>query len=417
MNKVIKNSKYYILVCLLMVSSLSFGQGSRYTGTYKKSAPLDIVRKNTVVIEGLEFTSSNSRALSIWNSENVIIRNCKFINVDVKVAIYAENSTNVLVTDCTFENVHGAFIAANGKGNIKFEYNDVKNVLGTLRGGAVFSNAVHFNGCNGPGNSISYNAIENLPGEGSPEDNIALYRSNGTPQSPIMIKGNWIRGGGRTGSGGGVNLGDWGGSYQIAEDNILVNPGQVGMGMAGGHNLTIRNNKIFSSRQPNSNVGLAIVNWTGAETGASYNITVENNDVNWTNKDGNQNLWWIYENMNHLKGKETNKYNKDLNESILPKDILNRAKKPVENTPDPQPESQITQVYMDSFQRIAIKYLVSSIPLAHAEAYTSTGQLLVAIELPRYNQSFPFIAPKGDYFVKVTYPELGKTEINKITIK
>lgn len=423
MIKVINNSKNLILICLLMLSSLAFSQGSRYTGSYKKSAPLVYKNQKNIVIEGLEFSSANGRTITLWNCENVIIRNCKFTDVDMKVAIYAERGSNILVTDNTFENVHGAFIATGCDGNIRFEHNDVKNVLGTLRGGVVFSNAAHLNNCTGPGNSISYNAIENIPGKGSPEDNIALYRSHGTPESPIMIKGNWIRGGGRTGSGGGINLGDWGGSYQIAEDNILVNPGQVGMGMAGGHNLKIRNNKIFSAKQPNSNVGLALVNWTSDKTGASHNITVENNEVNWTNKEGKQNLWWIYPNVEPIKGKDTNKYNKDLNESILPKVIIGRAKNTDDNTPpvtppdNNTPETPITHVYIDSYNRIAIKYLVPSIPaVAHAEGYSSNGKLLIAMKLPRYNQAFPISVPKGDYYVKITYPELEKTEITKVTI-
>ena len=420
MIKVIKNSKFLILFCLLVIPSITFSQGSRYTGTYKKSTSKQYVRQKSLTIEGLEFSDSNNSTLSFYDCENVIIKNCRFKDVNVKTAIYAEGGTNILVTDCTFENVHGAFMATVCKGNIRFEHNDVKNILGTLRGGAFYSNAVHYNTCNGPGNSISYNCIENIPGESAPEDNIALYRSNGTPESPIMIKANWIRGGGRvTSSGGGINLGDWGGSYQIAEDNILVNPGQVGMGMAGGHDLTIRNNKIYSAKQPNSNVGLAIVNWTSKDTGESYNIVVENNDINWTNKEGNQNLWWIYDNMNHLKGKESNKYNKNLNESILPKVIINRTKNTEPNPDNNQPipsESPLAQVYMNSFNSIAVKYLVTPIPVAFAEGYTATGKLLITFPLPRFNQSFPVEVSKGEYYVKITYPDLGKTEITKITI-
>lgn len=427
MIKLIKNSQYLILLCLLMVSSITFGQtpGSRYTGTYKKSAPLEYNRKNNIVIEGLEFSSANQRTITLWNCENVIIKNCKFKDVDMKVAIYAENGTNILVTDCTFENVLGAFIADGSKDNIRFEHNDIKNVLGTLRGGPAQSQAIQFRRTSGAGNNISYNVIENIEGESSPDDNINAFSAHGTPNSPMRITNNWIRGGGPSLSGGGIMLADHGGSYIIAEDNIVVNPGQYGMAIAGGQNITIRNNKIFSKKRPVANIGLYANNWTESISGKSHNIKVENNNVNWTNRDGRQNTFWFNDNMKPIQGIETNKYNASLNESILPEVIINRAKNPGDDTPpitEPEidnPESLITEVYIDSFKRIAIKYLVSSIPIpiAHAEGYTSTGKLLIAMTLPRYNQAFPISVPKGDYYVKITYPELGKTETTKVTIK
>ena len=421
MINVIKNSKYLILLCLLMVTSLTYAQGSRYTGTYKKSQPLVYKNQKNIVIEGLEFSSANGRAITLWGCENVIIKNCKFKDVNMKMAIYSEKGSNILVTDCSFENVHGAFVAEAGSGNIKFDYNDVKNVLGTLRGGSARSQAVQYRRSNGAGNSISYNAIENIEGKSAPDDNINLYQSQGTSESPIRVANNWIRGGGPSLSGGGILLGDWGGSYQIAENNIVVNPGQYGMGIAGGNNMILRNNKIYSKKRPVTNVGLSICNWTESKTtGKSYNITVENNEVNWTHRDGYLHMWYIYKNMDILKGKETNKQNLKLNESLLPNVIINRAKN-TNQTPEIEkplsPDSPITQVYIDSYNRIAIKHLYPSVPMAYAEGYSSTGKLLGSIKLPRYNQSFPITVPPGDYYVKITYPELGKEEISKISIK
>lgn len=419
MDKVIKNSSYFILLWLIIAPSLIFSQGSRYTGTYKKSDPIEYVNKKNIVIEGLEISATDTYCLVLWGGENITIKNCKFTSAPNMRAVYLENCKNVTLVDCYFENVYAGILAQLCNTNIKIEYNDFKNIRGQLDGDSYFANAVHFDRVSGSGNSISYNAIENIKGESSPEDNIALFQSNGTPESPIMVKGNWIRGGGPNHSGGGINLGDWGGSYQIAEDNILVNPGQVGMGMAGGHDLTIRNNKIYAKQQSFTNVGIAIINWTSDKTGESYNIVVENNEVNWTNRDGKQNLWWVYDNMKHLKGLETNRYNPNLNESILPEVIINRAR--IENddnptTPTLPPTSNITQVYTDRFNRIAIKYSMSPIPHAFGELLTSSGNRIEAFDLPRYNNVFPLRLTKGVYYVRITYRDLGVTEINKITI-
>ncbi len=399
-----------------------YGQGSRYTGTYKKSAPIEYVNKKNIIIEGLEFTSLKGLAISLWSCNNIIIKNCKFTEIDIKTAIYADKGSNILVSDCTFESVNQAFIASNCTGNVRFEHNDIKNVLGNLRGGPATSQAVQFRQCSGVGNSITFNAIENIEGKSAPDDNINVFHSHGTPESPIRVANNWIRGGGPSPSGGGILLGDFGGSYQIAENNIVVNPGQYGMGVAGGNNMILRNNKIYSRKRTFTNVGLSICNWTPNQTtGNSYNITVENNEINWTHRDGYLNKWFIYENMSHLKGKDTNKENPNLNETILPEVIINRANNSnnenIGENPPTLPGSPITEVYIDSFKRIAIKYLVSPIPIAHAEGYTSNGQFLIAMKLPRYNQAFPISVPKGKYYVKITYPELGKTETTEVTIQ
>ena len=430
MINVIKNSKYLILLCLLMVSSLTYAQGSRYTGTFKKSEPLEYKYQKNIVIEGLEFSSANGRAITLWGCENVIIKNCKFKDVNIKMAIYSEKGSNILVTDCSFENVHQAFVASGGTGNIRFEYNDVKNVLGTLRGGTAQSQAVQYRISNGPGNSISYNVIENIEGKSSPDDNINVFNSSGTPESPIRVANNWIRGGGPSLSGGGILLGDWGGSHQIAENNIIVNSGGYGMGIAGGNNMTLRNNKIYSKRRPVASVGLSICNWTESKTtGKSYNITVENNEINWTHRDGYYNTAWFSEGMRKLvpNWRIQGIRNSNIDASILPEIILGRAKKTEDNNaeeerptpPESKPESKITQVYINSFNKIAIKYFTSSTPHAYGELFSSDGQLIISMVLPRFNTSFPDsqLLPRGVYSVRITYKDLGKTETTKVTIK
>lgn len=428
MIKVIKNSKYLILFCLLTISSQTFSQGSKYTGTYKKSAPITYNSKTDIIIEGLEFSDLQSTiALRLEHCSNVIIRNCKFKNNFSTPSIYAYKGTNILITDCTFENVHQGFVAGECYDNIKFENNNITNLVGNLYGGSQFSNAATVVKSKGAGYSLSYNVVENIAGKSSPEDVFNIYQSSGTAASPIMLKGNWIRGGGPSPSGGGIILGDWGGSYQIAEGNILVNPGMYGIGIVGGKNNTLRNNKVYSKQLPHSGVGVQAADYTPSEGGPASNIVIENNEVNFTNSKGVQETIWFDASMRKvvLNWATSTIYNPELNEDILPKVIINiggntNVGQPDENQPDENqpttPESLITKVYLDRFNRIAIKYLVSPIPIATAESYTSTGQLIGSMTLPRFNKTFPGVAPKGEYYVKIIYSELGKTEITKLTV-
>ena len=171
----------------------------------------------------------------------------------------------------------------------------------------------------GAGNSVSYNVNENFPGQSDPEDLININQSSGTAQSPIVVKGNWIRGGGPSVSGGGINLGDLNGAYQVAEDNILVNPGQYGIAISGGHDMALKNNTVYAKRDNFTNVGLIAVNWY---EGQAYNITVSGNKINYTNKDGAQNSWWIYQNVEPVVGKSTNEYRPDITESFYQNKLL-----------------------------------------------------------------------------------------------
>lgn len=416
-NKVIKN-RYLLLFCLSLISFFTFGQGSKYTGPYKKSSPVTYYNKKNVVIEGLDFSDLSTTAITLNNCSNVTIRNCKFKNNLVKPSIYAYRSSDVTVTNNTFENVHQGFVVGESYDNIKFEYNDVKNIVGTLYGGSPFSQAVQVLKSNGAGYSISYNAIENISGKSAPEDIINIYQSNGTVSSPITIKGNWIRGGGPSASGGGIMMGDWGGSNQIAEDNILVNPGMYGIGIAGGKNNKIRNNKVYSKQFSYSNVAIQAADYTPSQGGPASNILIENNEVNFLNSRGMQQAIWLDASMQRVaNASRATTYNSKLNEDVLPKVIIGRIEKPEEETPNQDNNSKIAQVYIDRFNRITIKYLVTPIPRGYAENYAANGQLLETIPLPRYNQSFPVAAPKGDYYIKITYSDLGKTETTKITVR
>ncbi len=115
---------------------------------------------------------------------------------------------------------------------------------------------VQFNNVKGGGNSINYNVVENILGQSSPEDAISVYMSNGIVGDPIQVVGNWIRGGGPSGSGGGIMVGDYGGSHILVKDNILVDPGQYGIAISSGTGISIKNNKIYAKQQSFTNVGL-----------------------------------------------------------------------------------------------------------------------------------------------------------------
>jgi hypothetical protein len=129
----------------------------------------------------------------------------------------------------------------------------------------------------------------NAPGRGIPEDAISLYRSSGTSESPIVVERTTIIGGGPSPSGGGILLGDGGGSHLVARDNILEDPGQYGIGVAGEHDIEVTGNVVVARQQPFTNVGISV--WR-QNPPACHNIAVRNNVVHWMAAGGWQNPWW-----------------------------------------------------------------------------------------------------------------------------
>jgi hypothetical protein len=181
---------------------------------------------------------------------------------------------------------------------------------------------VQFKNVSGGGNRVSFNKFENILGESYTEDAISMYECNGSASDPILIESNWLRGGGPSLSGGGIMLGDGGGSYQIAKNNFLVDPGQYGMAVSGGANMSIVNNTVYGKSQSFTNVGLYYRNYSGPPSSA---ITIAKNAVNFTNSTNTLNNLYLGPGDPAPIGWGANVYNAQLSETILPDNIVSAS--------------------------------------------------------------------------------------------
>ena len=283
---------------------------------YTISAPISLDGKSNMTISYLEITNPTGHCIKLANCSNITIQYCK-LGPSKGEGVFLSNCTNITVRDCTMDYVESGVVADIGSA-IKVLYNDIRNVQGPMPRGQL----VQFGDVNGAGSSISYNVGENILGQSYPEDAISLCRSNGAAGSPIQIIGNKIRGGGPSGSGGGIMSGDLGGSYVLVKDNILVNPGQYGLTVSSGHDIEISNNKIYSAQLPFSNVGLSAYKQYDIST---YNITISNNAVNFTNKNGVLNDMWNANNCGIVVGWSTNYHDSSVTASILPAVMMGGA--------------------------------------------------------------------------------------------
>ncbi|MFI5406484.1 MAG: right-handed parallel beta-helix repeat-containing protein, partial [Nitrososphaerales archaeon] len=244
-----------------------------------------IYDQSNVIIENLRFENIEGIAINIKEGNDITIRNC-FFDKATEEAINIESSAGITIENCLFNGVTTGVYAMQSQ-SIKIKNNQFVNVRQRVGGGR--GQFVQFNGVTGDGNAIEDNRGENFPGESDPEDMISLFSSSGTAESPISVSDNIFRGGGPSSSGGGIMTGDYGGSYQVVENNTLLDPGQYGIATAGGNNISLINNKIYAKQQSFTNNPLYV--WAQAGVACS-DINVKGNRVNWTNWEGEINSGW-----------------------------------------------------------------------------------------------------------------------------
>ncbi len=253
--------------------------------------------KSDVILENLIISNPNGRCISMVGSKNITIRNVTVRDCGTQKAVSShydtgliniENATNISLEGSLIDNMsnegfgaerNNAIQIASGT-NITIRNNTIQNVRSDIsqkdgdKGSRAIKihgnssaitidknrfynagrNAVQVSRVRGAANmTITNNVIEGRGRWDSDyEDMINLYSSSGTSSSPIRIAGNRLRNGGPSTTGTGMILGDGSSSvgpsqYIVAENNVLIDPGHVGINLAGGDHITVRNNTILGS--------------------------------------------------------------------------------------------------------------------------------------------------------------------------
>ncbi|WP_040381849.1 NPCBM/NEW2 domain-containing protein, partial [Deinococcus aquatilis] len=301
-------------------------KGGTYSGnwesTQNKSAVL-IQTSEPVIIENANIRSRGNLISGFKN--RLTVRNTRGYALNPNVAgkaagraVNAEEVMNLRVENSYFEGTTGiyarAFMGNTSAGEtIKILRNRFKNTDGRLSDGAggytgayTIVQTVLFNNVKRlPNVEIAWNEIINEPGKSRTEENMNFYLSSGTPASPFLIHDNYIQGAYGVSpltetfyAGGGILLGDGkvtdplDSGYARVYDNQVVGTTNHGIGIAGGVNNQVYNNRVISSgrtpageRIPAANVGLYVWDPNGAGKLAVptfANNRMDNNVVGWT---------------------------------------------------------------------------------------------------------------------------------------
>lgn len=290
-------------------------QGGTYTGNYQSlSSGTPCVRVTTndpVILTGCTFSGAGN-LVEATEGVNLTIRNCTGQGLTPSVngqapgrflAVY--KAKNLVIEHNTFTQTSGIVVdrwssAGQAGQTLTVRYNRVRNIDGRWRnGGSTLSSFLQLNTVTQlAGVDIAYNEVINTPDQSLVEDNINLYNSSGTAQSPLHVHDNFVRGAypypatsssftgtGMTTDGDGATLALAAG-YIEADHNQFVGTGNAAMNLAAGHDIYYHDNRAVTSgtlpdgRRFNAGyAALGIFNYYNQLTSIFFNNRVENNTV------------------------------------------------------------------------------------------------------------------------------------------
>lgn len=266
----------------------------------------DFDGQRDAVLENVIITNPGGACLSLQGAHNITIRNVTLMNcatnrtgeIAQQKIVNIVGSSNIVIVGSLLTNnaslttSNNDLIHIRNSTGVKIYNNEIRNVASTTTGDDGGNRAILVTGnltknliidrndFFSPGRNaiqisrarritdirITRNRIEGRKAWGSDfEDMINFFSTTGTAESPIVVKGNYLRNGGPSASGTAIILGDGadglGTGHIRVVANVIVDPGHVGINVAGGHDFVVKNNVIYGGR----NVGL----WTA--TGLTIN--------------------------------------------------------------------------------------------------------------------------------------------------
>jgi hypothetical protein len=306
-------------------------QGAQVSGMRisNPNGPCVIVRggSNDIEISGNEIGPCAGNAIQVENASRVRVAGNNVVDVR-NTGVTIVGSSNVQVLSNFFDRASSAVKAFRSTA-VTVDLNAALNIRGPFPDGQL----AQFDSVYGGGNKIRCNATDLSIGQPNPsttfstpqirtEDIINTWMSSGVSGDPIEISYNRLKGGGSF-TGSGIMTGDGGGSWIYAIGNRIVNPWNAGIGVAGGNNIRIERNRIYSDMPTHiSGEGLYIRNFYAP---ACFNITHNANEIKWPGPVWTTENWthvfWDTQQCTNVTGTSTNNLSANVTAAIFDEPI------------------------------------------------------------------------------------------------
>jgi hypothetical protein len=293
------------------------------TTSLTPSGPIKLSGQNGTIVENLHITNPSGDCVVLSNSTNITIRrseigpcggNAVKISGGSGIAIYDSyiHPEKPLVTDCC-DNHDGIFasntsnlsiqgnVIAYGESNIEVNGTATVTVTGNFLLNPIDSNpslpadgqsrGQNFQAWSGSSNvtvannyALSSTDTSKYLFAENQEDSINFGLTTG-----IVVRGNYINGG-HSPSGCGLISDDQANGAQFV-NNVLLDTGQCGIGIADGINQVVDSNRVLNRTPVQGGGNTAIYVWK-QYSGACGPVTVSNNIATETNTSGAQSGFW-----------------------------------------------------------------------------------------------------------------------------
>lgn len=243
-------------------------------------------------VRGIHISKYTEFGIYATGLENLVIKDMMFSEIAVDKngqshgAVMFFDAENIEISASEFSDVASSVRIVSSRGPIQVTDNSAVN---------SGRNFFQCDKCIGGGIRINRNSMDHKKQTGTQplEDWINIYQSNGLANDPIQVNNNRARGHSESKSGSFIMLGDSGGAHQVARGNIGVNPGQVGIGIAGGNHIRLENNTMYSESWEGSNV--AYYSALYSEECGNHTFALSGNIAHWINSSGQLNRSWTDE--------------------------------------------------------------------------------------------------------------------------
>ena len=262
-------------------------KGGTYTGNWESRdaevSAVEIKTSEPVFIVNANIRGAGRLIRSQGHAADITVRNTNGYGITptpwkeyqkTRSFLVVDVFKNIVVENCYIENAAGINLGVSYEGNgtpqqtVKIRYNKVRNIDGRVHGGQAIVNFVGFNFRNPIRHAeVAWNQVINEPDQSVVEDNINIYNTRGTPDSPIRIHNNYIRGAfplpasASNYSGGGI-ISDspetdstQSTAYLKVYENQLVGLGGYCIGIAGGNHIEVYDNRmVVAARHANDSL-------------------------------------------------------------------------------------------------------------------------------------------------------------------
>jgi hypothetical protein len=313
---------------------LRITRGGTYSGNWEsqntKLAAITIATSEPVLIQNCKIKGRGVLVDAPSPGANVTVRNCEGLGLNPNAAgiahgrfFSAYKPSKVVIERNSLQDTAGIYVdGAGGQSHgISVRFNRSRNIEGRLSNGAAGGYSSRFtrvqflqlNSVRASRNVVvAWNEVINEPRQSRVEDNINLYLSSGTPDSPILIRNNYIRGGYPADpahdsySGGGIIVDGNASSMQTSAGYIDISDNQVvattnyGVAISAGHHVQVQRNRVVASgrtadgqRIAAANVGIYVWDMNGnARKGTFHHHSMSQNFAGWTDHGGSRNDYW-----------------------------------------------------------------------------------------------------------------------------